>query len=346
MDVQKEIQRRFLLQDEYMGTNKPINKVEPFVSVSVATYQHKNYIKDCLDSILNQQTNFKFEIIVGEDESTDGTREICIKYAEKYPDKIRLFLRDRKLSQLYDKGGNLIKRLNGVLTFGQMSCRGKYVALCEGDDYWTDPLKLQKQVAILEKHSNINICSHPSFRLYGKDLKMNGYGYWGEYPHIIPINQVIKNYANNAPLQSILFRRTEHSSDLIKITSKLLGGHSSLQIFYAIENGIYYLPDYMSVYRVNSSSSISKILFRDDKDYLKRQLKNWKGLDLLNEYSNYKFNKAFEESKKLRAIHSIKTGYLTIPQIIYLTFKFKLFKTPKRLRDSLRIGLKQKFKVN
>src|SRR5690606_9424994 len=103
MDIQKEIERRFLLQEEFMGTNKPVNLIEPLVSVTVAAYQHESYIRECLDSILMQQTNFSFEIIVGEDDSKDETRAICIEYAEKYPDKIRLFLRDRNLSHLKDE---------------------------------------------------------------------------------------------------------------------------------------------------------------------------------------------------------------------------------------------------
>ena len=120
---------------------------EPLVSICVQTYQHVDFIKDCLDGILKQETSFPFEILLGEDASTDGTREICLEYAEKYPDKIRLFLHHRE---------NNIK-INGkptgrfIFLYNMFSARGKYIALCEGDDYWTDPLKLQKQVGFLEK---------------------------------------------------------------------------------------------------------------------------------------------------------------------------------------------------
>jgi len=93
-----------------------------------------------------QETTFPYEVIVGEDGSTDGTREICIRYAEEYPDRIRLFPRDRSVSHLQHKGRDVM--LNHL--FCLVSARGKYLALCEGDDYWTDPLKLQKQVDFLE----------------------------------------------------------------------------------------------------------------------------------------------------------------------------------------------------
>ena len=160
MNIHHDIKRRFDLQEEYLGTGKPINKIQPLISVCVATYQHRHFIKDCLEGILMQKTDFPFEIILGEDDSKDGTREICKKYAEKYQDKIRLFLRDRKISHLFDSDGNLIKRLNGVLSFNRMSARGKYIALCEGDDYWTDPNKLQRQVEFLEKNPQYVVTYH------------------------------------------------------------------------------------------------------------------------------------------------------------------------------------------
>ena len=72
---------------EFLGTDKQVNKTDPVVSVCVVTYNHKHFIEQCIDGILNQKTNFPFELIIGEDDSKDGTRELCINYAEKYPDK-------------------------------------------------------------------------------------------------------------------------------------------------------------------------------------------------------------------------------------------------------------------
>lgn len=128
----------------------------PLVSVCVITYQHISYIKKCLDGILMQQTNFPFEIILGDDHSTDGTREICLDYAKKHPEKIRLFLHHRE---------NVIKYYgfpNGKFNFlyGFGVARGKYLAPCEGDDCWTDPLKLQKQVDVLEANPDLAMCTH------------------------------------------------------------------------------------------------------------------------------------------------------------------------------------------
>lgn len=152
--VTKALNERFLLQKEYLGDAKSVNLIQPLVSVTVATYQHANYIKECLDGILMQKVTFPYEIILGEDGSVDGTQEICKEYAEKHPDKIRLFIRDRKLSQYVGENGK-VTRFNGI--WNRMSARGKYIAWCEGDDYWIDPLKLQKQVDFLENHKDYGL---------------------------------------------------------------------------------------------------------------------------------------------------------------------------------------------
>jgi glycosyltransferase involved in cell wall biosynthesis len=107
----------------------------PLVSVNVVTYQHVHYIKDCLEEFIMQKTNFPFEILLGEDHSTHGTREICIEYAQKYPDKIRLFLHHRKNN--IEINGRITGLFNFLYNF--FSLRGKYITICKGDDYWTDP---------------------------------------------------------------------------------------------------------------------------------------------------------------------------------------------------------------
>lgn len=128
---------------------------EPVVSVHVSTYQHADFIQDCLDGVLMQETDFPFEIIIGEDESDDGTREICKEYADQHPDQIRLFLHRRENNIAIH--GRPTGRFQ--FTYSHFMARGKYIAICEGDDYWTDPLKLQKQVDFLEANPEF-VASH------------------------------------------------------------------------------------------------------------------------------------------------------------------------------------------
>ncbi len=324
--------KEVLSKDEDLAKiHNKIHKIEdwdllhknPMVTICMATYNHENYIREALDGVLMQKTGFEYEIIIKEDKSTDKTREIVEDYQKKHPDKIRLWLCKENL---YSQ--KLKPQLDAF-------ARGKYIARCEGDDYWIDPLKLQKQVVFLEENQDIKICCHPSYRLYGSECKKDGYGYWGEETKIISAKQAVINYIT-APLQSILFRNENRTHDLSKITKELLGGHSTIQIFYAMPNGIAYLPEYMAVYRVRSLSSVSKILFKNDKGYLQRQMKNIKGLDLLNQYSNYQFNQEFLKSKRLRIFGFIKTGFLSTCQLTDLVFRYKLYKDFMPLLQALK----------
>jgi glycosyltransferase involved in cell wall biosynthesis len=118
------------------------------VSVCVLSYNLEKYISDALDSILSQKVNFKYNIVIGDDCSTDNTHEIIRKYADQHPDKFILLLHDNNLGML----ANFAKSLK--------ACTGKYIAILDGDDYWTDPLKLQKQVDFLESHPDYSMVFH------------------------------------------------------------------------------------------------------------------------------------------------------------------------------------------
>lgn len=141
------------VKDSYELKKQVLTSIpDPLVSVVVPTYQHRYFIEECIESILMQKTDFPFEIIIGEDFSTDGTREIVFNYAEKYPDKIRVITADYNVKQM----ANRVRCLKAL--------RGKYIAQCDGDDYWTDPKKLQIQAAFMEKHSRYSLCYH-SYRM-------------------------------------------------------------------------------------------------------------------------------------------------------------------------------------
>lgn len=111
-----------------------------FVSISLITYNQKDYIVDAIESVLKQETNFKFELVIGDDFSTDGTREICQYYGMRYPDIIKLRLPSKNLGFIANMRENL------------QACKGTFVALLEGDDYWIDSTKLQKQVDYLNNN--------------------------------------------------------------------------------------------------------------------------------------------------------------------------------------------------
>lgn len=122
--------------------------MKPLLSVVTITYNHEPYIEKCIKGVLMQKVNFPIEFIIAEDCSTDGTRKICERFAKEYPDKIRLITSDANIGGLANE-----KRAMEV------AC-GKYIAFCEGDDYWTDPDKLAKQVEFLESHPDYTVCFH------------------------------------------------------------------------------------------------------------------------------------------------------------------------------------------
>jgi glycosyltransferase involved in cell wall biosynthesis len=125
----------------------------PVVTTRTMVFNHAPYLRQCIEGIIDQKTTFPFEIVIGEDESSNSTMEICIEYAKKYPDIIRLFLHKRENNILID--GKPSAKFQGTYTMYKL--RGKYQAICEGDDYWTDPLKLQKQVD-LEEYQQASMC--------------------------------------------------------------------------------------------------------------------------------------------------------------------------------------------
>lgn len=115
------------------------------VSICCITYNHKNYISQCINSLLMQRADFGFEIIIGEDCSADGTREIVFDYQKKHPEIIKLIISETNI-------GSYANELRVL-----QACKGKYIAYCEGDDYWTDPYKLQKQVDFLEANPDYGL---------------------------------------------------------------------------------------------------------------------------------------------------------------------------------------------
>lgn len=130
--------------------------VDVAVSVSITTYNHARYIAKAVESALSQKTSFPFEILIGEDDSQDGTRQIVQDLADHFPDRIRLFLNDRK-NVIY-VNGRPTGRWNFINNIKQ--ARGRYIALLEGDDYWTLPDKLQKQVDFLNSHPDYSMSFH------------------------------------------------------------------------------------------------------------------------------------------------------------------------------------------
>ncbi len=141
--------------------NEEVLVKQPIISVIVTTYNQEKYIAECLESILSQQCNVAFELIVSDDASVDGTGQICADFQKRYPEKI-VFLQQQQNRGVLDNYADVLEL-----------CRGKYVAQCAGDDYWCDPLKLQKQFDCLEQREGFGVVSTAGWRLSDGKLSIS-----------------------------------------------------------------------------------------------------------------------------------------------------------------------------
>ncbi len=217
------------------------------VSVICNTFNHGEYIKDALEGFIMQKTTFPFEVLIHDDASTDNTAEIIREYEEKHPDIIKAVY---QTENQYSKGVIISAK------FQHPRAKGRYIALCEGDDYWTDPYKLQKQFDALEKHPEIDMCVHAAYRVDATTGKICGEmaPKNKDEETIIPVEQVILEGGNSyIPTASILYRKSMREN--VPEFRKKLSIDYTLQINGALRGGILYIGEFMSAYRIGVSGS-------------------------------------------------------------------------------------------
>ncbi len=215
--------------------------LNPTVSVCITTFNHYQFIKMALDSVLKQKTNFEFEILLSEDDSNDGTREICIEYAKKYPSKIKLFLHSR------ENNITINNKPTGRFPFiwNLQKAKGKYIALLDGDDYWTNPLKLQKQIDFMESNPevvlNFHLCQYlVNDKLIHQPKSQLDYDY------------TIKNLLSkwNIPTGSMLLRNIFKENSLPDWFYLTQSGDISLAMLLYDKGKFELMNEYMSTYRL------------------------------------------------------------------------------------------------
>jgi glycosyltransferase involved in cell wall biosynthesis len=224
------------------------NAICPLLTVCVWTYNHEKYIAQCLEGILMQKTSFPYEIYLGEDESSDNTRNICIEYAKKYPEIIRLFLQSRENNIKIN--GSPTGKFNVIHSF--LKARGKYIAICEGDDYWTDPYKLQKQVDFLENNIEYGLV-HTASKIYNQKKGKLLTEIVGDSNN--SFNDFL--FKNRISTLTVMFR-----SDLLKKYFKQICpqnknwkiGDYPIWLWFSYNSKIKYLSDCTSVYRLAGGS--------------------------------------------------------------------------------------------
>lgn len=259
--------------------------MKPEVSIICNTYNHEKYVKQALDSFLMQKTNFKFEVLIHDDASTDKTAEIIKEYENKYPDIIK---------PIYEIENQYSKRDGSVFRIQSSRIAGKYVAICEGDDFWTDENKLQIQYDIMEKLPEINMCSH-SVKMVNEDAsKTISIVRPKSKECIIPVEDVIKGGGGLVGTNSLFIRASIYKNP--PDFKKKLSLDYTLQIASSLPNGMYYIDKVLSAYRWASDSSVTKEWNRDRE--LKFNINN-KIINMLNELdteTDYKYTQAIKET--------------------------------------------------
>lgn len=214
------------------------------VSVCCITYNQEKYIEQAINSFLSQKTNFDFEIIIHDDASTDGTINILKKYQKKYPDKIILML---------EKENQYSKCANSVLVKVLDKAKGKYIALCDGDDFWCDDNKLQKQVDYMDLHKNISLCSHNTEIINENNEKIDLINSYLE--GIVTIEKFLSNNSS-MHTSSMLFRK----KDVLKLPNyyyEATVGDLPLKLYLLSKGNCFHFNNVMSCYRTNAINSWS-----------------------------------------------------------------------------------------
>lgn len=226
-------------------TKEQMQGEEPLVSICCITYNHEAFIRDALEGFLKQRVSFSYEILIHDDASTDRTADIIREYAARYPDRIRPLLQEKNQ---YSQG---ITNPSGAFNFPR--ARGKYIAMCEGDDYWTDPDKLQKQVDYLEAHPECSLCIH-SARILTVDGSLSERQmrpYHGD--QVITPEKVVDKELGYAMASMVFLARLV--KQLPDYYTNCPVGDIPLQLMAAAEGNCYYMDQDMSVYRLGVSVS-------------------------------------------------------------------------------------------
>lgn len=278
-----------------------IDNQEIMVSIKCLAYNHERYIRKALDGFLMQKTNFKFEVIVHDDASTDNTAAIIREYEEKYPDIIKPIYQTENQHQY----GNLSRR------FIDHRFRGKYVAYCEGDDFWTDPNKLQMQVDYLEAHPDCSYTFHNA-----SIVLEDGTPFRDKF---LPDNSIFKAFAwenrdkkyytadiiNLAfiPTASVLGRR-EYIVNRKDFCENAICGDLPLRLSLSLDGYGYYFNRIMSSYRTGNPNSASGQASKSKEAIMNTFYGHKAILDGFNEYTKYRWDKEIEYDIKRRKFRS------------------------------------------
>ena len=260
-----------------------------FTSIICTTFNQESYIRDTIEGFLAQVTEYRFEIIIHDDLSTDNTRAIIQEYQQKYPSIIKLILQDVNQFSI---------NINLPFKHSLAIAQGEYVALCEGDDFWVDSSKLQRQILALKKHNDLNLCVHNAYIINSEEEPHSSYQFptRKEATHIIDYAEIYKVHSQFCPTASMFIRKSV-LDNLPSFFYDAPIGDFFLEAFSGI-NGIVYLHEKMSVYRRESQNSWSSETVNNTVKLKKHNLRMIESLDKLERYLEPEYSRNVKVRKQ------------------------------------------------
>lgn len=295
---------------------------EPVVSIFCATYNHENYISDAINSFLMQETEFPFEIIIRDDASTDSTSKIIQDYAQRYPDIIRLLVNSENRFSMGERAIHVLPSL----------VRGKYCALCEGDDFWISPVKLQKQFELLEKYPQAVMSVAKSHDCQQKDDGLHYLSTTNNQNQILLTDIGMTNFHTSTYLI-----RTDIFKKVIKkyFSGHTLFGDTALRAILIMHGPFAFLSEVVSVYRITRTGIWARLnrekQLKWEFDVARRLAGTLPGL-----YRKHQQWKAYDLGMKLLRLRFANGQIIKGIEIAPLVFWYKLIKVPGYVQRKLK----------
>lgn len=285
----------------------------PLVSIRCTAYNHEKYIAQCLDGFLMQETTFPFEIVIHDDASTDRTANIIREYGKRFPTII---------CPIYETENQYSKKDGSLRRIMTAHCRGKYLAMCEGDDYWISPLKLQKQVSFLESHSAYSMVFHAADYILGNKIVNNDQRSPIECDYTT--DDIIHGGGDFCATASLCMR-TEMFTSRYEFQNHADVGDFPLQIAMSLKGKVHYDPDTMAVYRLsegNDDSWTSRVLHaRQGKIDHNRNEISW--LKELDDFTDYRFHASIQYRIALMSINLLIEEDMSPKEAMIIARKLK-----------------------
>ena len=269
----------------------------PLVSICCNTYNHEGYIGEAIEGFLLQETSFPVEILIHDDASTDGTAEIVRQYENRFPWLIKSLIQTENQKSKGIRVGHL----------NYSRAQGQYVAYCEGDDAWTDPLKLEKQISEMRRHPECHLSFHAARKINYLDSQQESIiGVYGKQKRIVPLPDVLVRTHGTIPTASCIT-----TIDAIRETMAFVGarpyltvGDIYMQIVSSLKGGALFIPDVMCIYRWGIEGSWTRKSRNDLATRLKHTKALIRSLSELDAITDYKYSHVIHQANR-KSVKSI-----------------------------------------